>query len=239
MAKIVIFDLETSTFGWKANSGFILCCGIKELGKPVEMLVRDNMSPDPLNDRKLVAAIARRLEKADIIVGHNSRWFDLPFLNSRLLHWGLPPVAPIPHFDTCDASYKRLKIKNSLEAVGEFLGCEVHKYKVSFDEWVRAYAGNKKSLAKIVRHCVNDVKLTEEVYIKIRPLGFKHPNIALINADGRQCPICGKKNTLQSRGFLPAKVNRAKRYQCIPSKGGCGAWSHARYEKVKGIEVRI
>ncbi len=235
MAKILTFDLETSTFGFKANSGFILCCGIKELGKPLEMYVRDNMVPDPLNDKKLVKQIAKRLSQGDVLVGHNSKWFDLPFLNSRLLHWGLPVIQPMPHFDTCDASYKKLKIKNSLEAVGEFLGCKVLKYKVSFDEWVRAYAGNPKSLAKIVKHCVNDVKLTEEVYIKLRPLGHKHPNIALINEDGRQCPICGKQDTLQSRGWLPAQVNRSKRYQCT----NCGSWSHGKPEKVNGITVRI
>jgi uncharacterized protein YprB with RNaseH-like and TPR domain len=235
MAKIVTWDLETSTFGFKANSGFVLCATIKELGKPVEILKRAKMQPDPLNDKKLVTQISKRLNDADMWVTHNGRWFDIPFLNSRLFHWGLPPLPPMPHFDTCEASFKRFKIKNSLEAVGEFLGCHVKKYKVSFDEWVRAYAGNKKSLEKIVKHGVNDTRLTEEVYLKMRPIGYKHPNIALINEDGRQCPICGEKDTLQSRGWLPARVNKANRYQCT----SCGAWSHARYEKVKGIEVRI
>jgi DNA polymerase III epsilon subunit-like protein len=239
MAKIVTWDLETSTFGFKANSGFILCATIKKLGKPVEVLKRDNMQPNPLNDRKLVKQIYNRLLQADMWVTHNGKWFDIPFLNSRLLHWGLPILPTMPHFDTCETSFKKLKIKNSLEAVGEFLGCRVQKYKVSFDEWVKAYAGDAKAFAKIVKHGVNDAKLTEEVYLKMRPLGYKHPNIALINEDGRQCPVCGKRNTLQSRGFLPAKVNRAKRYQCIPSKGGCGTWSHAAYKKVAGVDVRI
>lgn len=240
MAKILIWDLETSTFGFKANSGFILCAGIKEFGKPgVEMYKRDNLVPDPLNDKKLVMRIAKRLSEADMWVTHNGRWFDIPFLNSRLLRYGLPPLPTVPHFDTCELAYKRLKLKNSLEALGEYLGCKISKFKVSFDEWVRAYAGNYKSLAKIVKHCVHDVKLTEEVYTKLRPMGFKHPNIALINEDGTQCPVCGAKDTLQSRGFLPAQVNKAKRYQCIPRKGGCGAWSHAKYTKVKGVEVRV
>lgn len=235
--RLAIFDLETSTFGFKANSGFILCCGIKELGKPVRMLVRDNMRPNPLNDRKLVKQIYDELSQMDMLVTHNGKWFDIPFLNSRLLKWGLPPLPPIPHFDTCDLAYKRLKIKNSLEAIGEYLDCKTAKHKVSFDKWVQAYAGDAKALAQIVKHCVNDVKLTEQVYIKLRPMGFKHPNVALINGDDRQCPICGKKNTLQSRGWLPAMVNRAKRYQCVPHKGGCGAWSHGSYAKT-GISIR-
>lgn len=237
MAKIFAFDIETSTFGFKANSGFILCCGIQEIGKPMKMLVRDNMTPDPLNDKKLAIEISAELSKADVLVGHNSKWFDLPFINSRLLHWGLPPLPPIAHFDTCDTSYKKLKIKNSLEAVGEFLGCKIRKFKVSFDEWVRAYAGNKKSLAKIVKHCMNDVKLTVEVYNKLRVLGFKHPNIATINDDPNQCPICGKKNTLNHRGFIYGAVNKSKRYRCMKQKGGCGGWSHTAYRK-SGVDIR-
>lgn len=235
MARIAIWDIETSTFGFKANSGFILCCGIKEFGKPgVKMFKRDNMTPDPLNDKKLVIQIYNELVKYDMFVTHNGKWFDIPFLNSRLVHWGHAPLPPMPHFDTCELSYKRLKIKNSLEAIGEFMGCKISKFKVSFDEWVRAYAGNYKSLLKIVKHCIHDVKLTEEVYVRLRPMGFKHPNIALINEDGTQCPVCGEKNTLQSRGWLPAQVNKAKRYQCK----SCGAWSHGAY-KTRGIDVRI
>lgn len=237
MAKILVWDLETSTFGFKANSGFVLCATIQEIGKPMETYVRDNVQPDPLNDRKLVKRIYDRLVEADMWVTHNGRWFDIPFLNSRLIHWGLPTLPNIGHFDTCEASFKRLKIKNSLEAVGEFLGCKVQKYKVSFDEWVRAYAGNKASLAKIVRHGVNDTKLTKEVYLKMRQLGFKHPNLASINEDPDQCPICGKKKTLIRRGWIYGAVNRSKRFFCDPKRGGCKAWSHMAYRK-SGIDIR-
>lgn len=237
MAKILVFDIETSTFGFKANSGFILCCGIQELGQPMKMLVRDNMRPDPLNDKKLVQRISQELAKGDVLVGHNIKWFDIPFINSRLLHWGLPPLPPMATFDTCDVSYKKLKIKNSLEAVGEFLGCRMRKFKVSFDEWVRAYAGNAGSLAKIVKHCYNDVALNVEVYHKLRVLGFKHPNIASINDAPGQCPICGKNGTVNRRGWIYGAVNKSKRYQCIKKKGGCGAWSHTKPHKT-GVDLR-
>jgi hypothetical protein len=236
MARIGVFDIECHTFRFKADLGFMLCAGFKEFGKPgVEVLARDNIQRNPLNDKKLVKAIYDKLLTYDMVVTHNGRWFDIPWLNSRLLHWGLAPLPSIPHFDTCDAAYKRLRVGNSLKALGKFLGCKVHKTETDMNDWLLAGAGKKRALKTIVTHNIHDVRLTEEVYRRMRPLGFKHPNVALINEDGRQCPICGKKDTLQSRGWLPAKVNRAKRYQCT----SCGAWSHARYEKVKGIEVRL
>lgn len=231
--RIVIWDLETSTFGFKANSGFILCAGIKELGQPVEILQRNNIQPDPLDDTVLVGQIYDRLIQADVWVTHNGRFYDIPFLQSRLLRAEHAPLPNIPHFDTQELAYRRLKIKNSLEAIGEFLHCKNSKYKVSFDDWVRAYAGNKPSMSKIVRHCIQDVKLTEEIYKKLRPMGFKHPNLALISGHNLMCPICGTRNSLKNIGYAHAQVNRSKRYQCTV----CGGWSHGSYRKT-GIEIR-
>ena len=238
MARILTWDLECSGVSFKANSGFLLCVGIKELGKPnVELYVRDNVQPDPLNDKKLVKQVYNRLLEADLWVTHNGKWFDVKYFNSRLVKWGLAPLPNMPHFDTCELGFKKLAIKNSLKEMGKYLGCKVTKYDVEMDDWVRAYAGDKKALAEIVKHCEKDVKLTEQVYLKLRPLGYKHPNLAIINDDGRQCPICGKTKTLQSRGWLPGQVNKAKRYHCTKDKGGCGAWSHGAYHKT-GIDVR-
>lgn len=231
--KILIWDLETSASSFRANAGFILCATIKELGKPVEVFRRDNMRPDPLNDRKLVKQIAKRLSEADMWVTQNGRWFDVPFLNSRLLHWGLPPLPPTPHFDTCEAAYRKLRVRNSLEKLGEFFGCKTKKFEVSLDAWGRAYGGHEPSMRLIVRHGIQDAKLTEEVYLKMRPLGYKHPNIAVITGDTRVCPVCGERDALQSRGWLLSQVQRAKRYQCT----SCGTWCHAKYQKT-GVEIR-
>src|SRR6266446_496647 len=228
MAKIIIFDVECHTFNFKADKGFMLCCGFKEFGKPkVEILSRDNIRQNPLNDKKLVVSIYDKLIKADMIVGHNSKWFDIPWLNSRLLHWGHAPLPAIPHFDTCEVAYKKMRVKNSLKALGEFLRCRVQKTETDMNDWLLAGAGNKKALDKIITHNIHDVNLTEEVYRKLRALGFKHPNIATMNEDGCQCPVCGKKNTLQARGWQMSQVGKAHRYQCT----SCGAWSHSKYEK--------
>ena len=239
MAKLLVWDLETSTSGFKANAGFIICATFKEPGRPVEVLRRDNMLPDPLNDKKLVKKIYDRLMKADMWVTHNGKWFDIPFLNSRLLKWGLPVLpSKFPHFDTCEASFKRLKIRNSLEAVGEFFGINTKKFTVSHDEWSRAYAGNERAIKMIVKHGVQDVKLTEKVYDRMKIVGYKHPNVALINSSDDACPYCGKSGTLRDGGWNYAQVKKSKRYFCRPNKGGCGGWSHGPYV-VTGTKIRL
>lgn len=234
MAKILTWDIECSGVSFKANSGFLLCVGIKELGKPgVEMYQRDNIQPDPLDDKKLVKQVYDRLIQADMWVTHNGKWFDVKYMNSRLVKWGLPPLPNIPHFDTCEVVFKKLAIKGSLKEVGKYLHCKTLKHDVSMDEWVRAYAGDKKSLAEIVKHCVHDVKLTEQVYLKLRPLAFKHPNLSAIDENPTHCPVCNKKGSLIKRGFHFGAVNKSQRYQCKK----CGAWSHGAFHK-SGVEVR-
>jgi uncharacterized protein YprB with RNaseH-like and TPR domain len=226
--KILIFDVECSGVSFKANSGFLLCVGVKELGKPgVNMLVRDNMVPDPLNDKKLCKQVYDVLSKADMLIGHNSKWFDLRYLNSRFLKWGIPPLPNIPHMDTCETGFKKLAIKNSLKEMGKYLHCKASKHDISMDDWVRAYAGDKKALKEIVKHCEADVKLTEQVYLKLRPFGYKSPNRNLIEGGTDKCPLCGARNSLQKRGFNYALVGKAVRYQCKE----CGGWSHTGYKK--------
>lgn len=234
--KLILWDLETAGYNFKGDKGFILCGGIKELGKPAYVLVRDNIKQDPLNDKKLCKQLYNVLSQADMWVTHNGKWFDVRFLNTRLIHWGLPSLPNVPHFDTCELAFKRLAVKASLESLGKFLGCHVSKYTVDMNQWFRAQAGNPDALKEIVHHCKNDVKLTEEVYKKLRPMSFKHPNTAAIQNDNRRCPICGKKDTLQRRGWQVGQVNRAYRYQCT-GKNGCGAWSHGGYKKT-GVDVR-
>lgn len=239
MAKIGVWDIECHTFRFKADQGFMICSGIKEVGKPgVHILQRDNIKENPLNDKKLVLAIRKKLLEFDMIVTHNGKFFDLPWLNSRLMHWGCAPLPNnFPHYDTCEVAYKKMRVKNSLEGLGKFLGCKVKKTETDMNVWLMAGGGNVKAQQTIVKHNIADVKLTEEVYLKMRVFGFKHPNLASVNNDTNQCPICGKKDTLIRDGWFYGNVNKAQRYECAKKKGGCGAWPRGAYRK-SGVEVR-
>lgn len=238
MAKIGIWDIECHTFRFKADQGFMICSGIMELGKSkVDVLVRDNIKVNPLDDKKLVLAIRKKLLEFDMIVTHNGKWFDIPWLNSRLVHWGYAPLPNIPHYDTCEVAFKKMRVKNSLEGLGKFLGCKVKKTETDMNDWLLAGGGNEKAIRKIVVHNIHDVKLTAEVYLKMRVFGFKHPNLAIIDGDPDKCPICGKKGTLRRDGWFYGAVNHAKRYECMVKLGGCGHWPRGAYQK-SGVVVR-
>ena len=238
MANITLFDIESTRL--EADFGFVICASYKELGskKIVTHSIDDypNFKKDPTNDKFLLRDLKAGLEKADVLVGHYSTRFDLPFINGRLLHHGLTPVAPIPHVDTWRVSRNRLKItRNSLAALAEFFGFDEKTY-LNKNIWVRASAGHRPSIKYIIEHCEQDVRVLEDVYTKIRVLAPDHPNINLtrfVTKSDPRCPICGS-HKLQKRGYIIARTRRSPRYSCQE----CGSWSRGAPEKVDGIVLK-
>ena len=233
--NIVLWDLETSNLN--ANFGFILCAGYKILGEKkvcVPSIADYSLyKKDPTNDRELVKDVGKFLTDADIWVGHYACYFDIPFLNSRLLYHGLPPLPKVPLVDTWRIARNNLKLNsNRLQSITEFLEME-DKTAIKGPHWIKAMAGNKKSLTYVIEHCRQDVVVLEQVYNKIKVLHSGHPNINILNSKTNGCPVCGSEK-LQKRGWNIAGVSRSQRYQCQ----SCGAWSRGRPERIKSLEVR-
>src|SRR5688572_12339900 len=99
-AKIVHWDLETTNLN--ANFGFILCGCVKETGKPIKTVAITDFpryKADPTNDKDVCKALAKLVSEADIWSTWYGARFDVPFLNSRLIYHGEPPLQPTPHVD--------------------------------------------------------------------------------------------------------------------------------------------
>jgi uncharacterized protein YprB with RNaseH-like and TPR domain len=234
--KVLLFDLETTNLA--ANFGVILCGAWKELSERkihhVSVLDSPTFDKDPTNDRLVVKTMAEALSEADVIVGWYSQKFDFPFLQTRLLAHGMPPMPPIPHVDGWRiARYKMRLNSNRLASASAFLGVE-EKTPLSGPIWIKAAAGNRRSIKYVIEHCRQDIVVLEQVYRRIRPLSVAHPNTNVINdlADG--CPVCGAVGRLQKRGWSIARVSRHQRYCCRE----CGAWSRGKPERAKNVEVR-
>lgn len=235
--KIILFDLETFGFDFSADKGFILCGSWKALGeRKIYTAARTNLrSGSSLwNDKAVCLELYKVLSEADMWVTHNGKRFDVPFLNTRLLRHGLAPLPPVPHFDTCEVIWKKLKMRARLESAQKFFKWSFKKTDLDLATWTEAASGDKAALQEVIEHCEADIRVLEKAYKTLRPLAFKHPNLGAIAGSDR-CPYCGKKNTLQRRGYLVAKVRRSARFQCR----SCGGWSHGAPEKIgKGIKIR-
>lgn len=220
--NILGFDIEASNLS--ADFGIILCCGFKTVGegKPEVIHLLSYPGVDLIaKERHLLRDISKRMLAADVWLGHYSLYYDLPFINSRLIYHNLPVLPPnFSHIDTWRISRNRLKLRNNrLVTISEFMGTKDEKNAIKPEQWLRALSGHAASMAYIVEHCRRDVLVLEQAYLRLRPLVLDHPNRGLIDGRGG-CGCCGSKHVVK-RGFHVTRTRKYQRFQCQ----SCGGWS--------------
>lgn len=172
MITCCCFDLETSSLN--ADFGIVLCGVVQGDGKKPRIFRGDEINPHwrtkRSDDKALVKAIVRELEQYDIWIAHNGAKFDVPFLRTRLMAWGLPPLATKKLVDPVWLARNKLRLSyNSLKQVAAHLGIEQRKTEVTPQQWLRAYLdGDTRAMNYIVEHCVLDVEILAQVINNIK-----------------------------------------------------------------------
>jgi len=235
--RILHWDIEATHLA--ASIGTVVCIGYKWHGEAATKVLAINnfkgWRKDPGNDRALLLAFEKVYLQADMQVTWFGKRFDLPFIQTRRLWYGLPPLPQIPHFDGWETARKKLKLhSNRLATVQDFLDLPEVKTPLSFRALSRSVAGHLPSLNEVVHHCSQDVKVLEMAYEKLRPFGGDfHPNRAIMG-DPKGCPTCGSPN-IGARGYAAAQTRAYRRYNCKD----CGRWFRVvRQEAGMRAEVR-
>ena len=233
--KILFFDIESTNLN--APFGTILCIGYKFLHDPKVHVptILEFSKNGMLDDRGLVENFSKVWEWADYTCGHYAQRFDLPMIQSKLIKYGLPPLGPKLLIDTWRVARDNLKMhSNRLAAIAEYLGTKHSKSPITFDDWLRAAHGDKKSLKYIVEHCRLDVLVLEDVFLKLRPLMKNEPARQLFLEDESKevCISCGKSR-LQRRGNMVTKTRRYPRLQCQD----CGKWQRGTHSEAVTLLV--
>lgn len=175
MISTLLLDIETTAL--TADLGVILCaCGKDDKGREFTYRI-DQMSPRSWkkglrgNDRAIIVELARELSEYDVIVAHNGVGFDLPFIRSRALYWGLDRVPDVKVVDPLKVLWEKFRLKrNSLGAVSDFIGSLDKKDPLDMSLWVNVVLnGNKNALNQIVHHCQSDVRELEDVLNAVKP----------------------------------------------------------------------
>lgn len=234
-ARIVFWDLETSNLN--ADFGYILSAAWKRLGERKIQVVTLADFPryerNRTDDRDLARAVAAELDKADVIVSWYGLRFDQPYLNTRLLRAGLPPMAPVPHVDLWRTSRYQLALhSNRLASAAAFFGLE-DKTAIKGQQWVDAAAGMPYALRYVASHNRQDIVVLEQAYLRLRPLVERHPNVGVMTDRIDGCPRCGGRR-IASHGWRVSGVSRTQRFKCRD----CGGYSHGAPKRVKGATLR-
>lgn len=189
----------------------IICICWKWLGKnKVESLT----FTDDQNDKEMLEKFIEVYEQADMVVGHNSNVFDIPWIRARLLYHGLPPLPKVRFYDTKKEAQRAFYLNsNRLDYIAKYIGSE-GKQSVGYGLWLDILINNsKKALRTMVKYCKQDVLELEKVFRAIYPHTDNTFNIAVFNEDDSICPKCGGE--LIKKGFAYATSSKKQRYKCL------------------------
>lgn len=176
MITTAVFDLETTAL--TADVGIILCACIESSTDPgnVKTFRSDDLNPKwdqgkRGDDTGVIKAIAKELLKHDVIVAHNGSRFDVPFLRTRMLRFGMGKFPDLKMVDPCSIAYRKFRLRsNSLAVVLDHLGVAERKTPLDMSTWADAmHNGSRKSMNKIVEHCIADVHALSAVLDVVKP----------------------------------------------------------------------
>ena len=231
--KVLIWDVEASDL--KANFGYVFCIGYKWLDeKKIHLIsIRDfagSFRRDTTDDRAVLAKFLDVMAEADVQIAHYGSRFDVRFVNTRLMMHGMEPLRRVPIIDTWRLAKDHLCFhSNRLDAISRAIpvhrGSRKLKTPLEPEHWVRARAGDIKSLRYIEAHCIADIEVLEATYLELRRFSNNPPNLAKA-LDREGCPACGGERT-QYRGYILTARGKRRQLQCRD----CAHWFSAAMRK--------
>lgn len=241
--KTLILDIETApslayvwSF-WKQNighdmvedyGGYIMSCALKWLGD-TEVVYLENRED---NDKRIVEDICKYLDKADFVIAHNGKKFDIPFIKSRAAINGINPPSPVKIIDTLIIAKKEMAFKrNTLQFLAEALQVDKQKYEHSnfngFKLWKSCMEQDDEAWLEMKKYNILDVEVLEEVYYKLRPWYTQHPNVTTDTVkDKPLCPKCGSSH-VRKYGWYYTNKGKYQKWKCE----SCGGYSSETYTK--------
>ena len=228
--KILVLDIETSPHTgfhwglWQQNisinqlveSSTVLCWAAKWVGdKKVHFA-----SIMESTHKEMIKQVHTLIDEADAIITYNGKRFDMPTLNREFLLQGFKPPSPYKDIDLLQTARNKFKFaSNKLDYIAQELGVGQKTSHEGMPLWIECMSKNPKAWKLMKKYNCNDVRLTEQVYLKLQGWINIHPNYNLYKKDN-VCPNCGSHN-LQKRGVACNTKNMYQRFQCQ----GCGKWS--------------
>ena len=169
-AQIVILDIETTSL--EGDAGVLVGAGLmSDAGRGEYLEARRTRE-----EKSLLSKLSKRLESYDVLVTWNGRSFDIPFLTTRLMKHGLDPrpILRTAHIDLADVVKSRLRLTFTyLDHVCDFFQIARKKGPMGLDVphlYVLAAEGDRKALASIREHCLDDLRATRQVFLKLKPI---------------------------------------------------------------------
>jgi len=176
--RVGCLDIETSNLS--ADFGIILCWAIYDLA--TEEILYDHLIPEDLRkgrfDKRVVGSLCDNLPQFDRVVTHYGERFDIPYIRTRALKWGLeerfPAYGQLYHTDVWKIARRKLKLHSNRQgSVAVGIGDIDIKTKIRPDIWLAMQFGTPEeraaAIAEITEHCCLDVEQLASNYRRLAP----------------------------------------------------------------------
>ena len=239
--RVLFIDIETAPIlaqVWKIWDENISLSQIKQdwhlisfaakfLGEKEIFYMDQRKSKNIEDDRKLLEAIWKLLDEADIVVGQNSKAFDVKKINARFIMNGFSPPSSFKQIDTLLIAKKYFGFtSNKLEFMTSKLNKKhkksSHKKFTGFELWKECLNGNQTAWREMEEYNKLDILSLEELYHKLIPWDTSI-NFDLYTDDVVNTCKCGNTE-FKKNGFAYTSSGKFQRFCCTE----CGAETRSK-----------
>lgn len=232
--KVLVVDIETAPILgfvwdlWDQNVGLnqinsdwhLLSFSAKWLDSPAKetMYLDQRHAKNIQDDKQLLRQLWRLFNEADIILGQNSKKFDVKKINARFIQAGFPPPSSFKQIDTVQMARKHFAFtSNKLEYLSDKL-CKKYKKLThakfsGFTLWTECLKGNMAAWNEMKRYNIHDVLATEELYNVLKAWSDNLPNFNLYHSGEETICRCGSRDFVRN-GYFYSATGKYQRYKC-------------------------
>lgn len=233
--KILFIDIETSfltahTWGLfdqnitpsqLVKDSVILSWSAKWAHEKNVMYMDQRNNKNIKDDTKLILSIWKLLDEADIVVGQNSKRFDIKRLNASFVLLGLGKPSSFRQIDTLEIAKRNFGFPSyKLEYMSEKL-CKKykklkHKKFPGNDLWLACLNGNKEAWKEMECYNKHDVLCLEELYYVFQNWDSTI-NFDVYHDNEYSICKCGNDKFVKN-GFHYSSTGRYQRWKCTKCK---------------------
>jgi DNA polymerase elongation subunit (family B) len=237
-ARILTLDIETKPALSRHFGMFNQNFGLAQVVEPLHLLsfaakwlgeqeVHHFSEWEHGND-EMVAHAHRMLAEADVVVWYNGDGFDMKHLNWEFARLGMTRPKPYKTIDLLKVVRREFRpLSKKLDFVASQLGLGSKTHHDGFGLWMRVIDGDDKARRLMERYCIQDVRLTEKLYLRLLPWLPSGVNLPLLSGNDTGCPVCGSPKLKSEGDSTFTALTEYALYSCQ----GCGNWVRSNVVK--------
>lgn len=172
------------------------------------------------DDERLVLEMWSLFDKADVLIAHNGKNFDIKKVNASFLKYNMNPPSPYKVIDTLAIARKKFNLPfKNLDFLCQYLNVPYQKVKhEGMGLWVRCLNGDVEALSEMKHYNLGDIHTLRSVYKRLSVWDNNSVNLNAISEDRYNCPTCNSGDVMKTENFVYTNTKGYSVWKCR-----CGA----------------